>query len=83
MAIIVIFHEASGKKKIRMASYRISWNQADHQKSTERTEQGLFTSEGLIQKIYEMDPLTCPKCQEKKVLFFLSEFPYLVVPPLL
>ena len=41
MAIIVIFHEASGKKKIRMASYRISWNQADHQKSTERTEQGL------------------------------------------
>jgi len=32
MAIIVMFHEASGKKKIRMASYLTSWNQADHPK---------------------------------------------------
>ncbi len=31
-AIIVMLHEASGKKKIRMASYLTSWNQADHPK---------------------------------------------------
>jgi len=38
-AIIVMFHEASGKKKIRMASYLTSWNQADHQRNTEKTGQ--------------------------------------------
>jgi len=32
MAIIVMFREASGKKKIRMASYLPSWSQADHPK---------------------------------------------------
>jgi len=37
MAIIVMFHEASGKKKIRMASYLPSWSRTDHPKSTERT----------------------------------------------
>jgi hypothetical protein len=35
----------------------------------------------LIQKIYKVDPLTCPKCQGKIVLLFLAEFPYLVLPP--
>jgi hypothetical protein len=34
----------------------------------------------LIQKIYKVDPLTCPKCQGKIVLLFLAEFPYLVLP---
>ena len=78
-----MFHEASGKKKIRMASYLTSWNlsrasrsndQADHQKSTERTGQGLSASGGLIQKTYEVDPLTCPKCHGKmKILGFVKD----------
>ena len=34
----------------------------------------------LIQKIYEVDPLTCLKCQWKNSPVFMSEFPYLVVP---
>jgi len=88
MAIIVMFHKASGKKKTRMASYLTSWNlsrasrstdQADHQKSTERTGQSL-SSGGLIQKIYEVDSLICQNVRRKIVPLFLSEFPYVVVP---
>jgi hypothetical protein len=73
-AIIVMFHEASGKKKIRIASYLTSWNQADHQKSTERTGQGLSASGGLIQKIYEWYPLTCPKYQGRmRIIAFIED----------
>jgi hypothetical protein len=32
MAIIVMFHEASGKKKIRITSYLPSWSRTDHPK---------------------------------------------------
>jgi hypothetical protein len=39
MAIIVMFYEASVKKKIRMTACLSSWSQAYQQKNTERTVQ--------------------------------------------
>ena len=74
IAIIVMFHEASDKKKIRTTSYLISWTLAAHQRNTEKTGPGLSASGGLIQKIYEVDPLTCPKCHGKmKILSFIED----------
>jgi hypothetical protein len=57
MAIIVMFRESSGKKKIRMASYLTSWSQADHQKPALVRLIFLFTLRlctipGLIFQVY-------------------------------
>jgi len=39
----------------------------------EKIGRGLSTSGGLIQKIYEVDPLTCPKCQgSMRVIAFIE-----------
>jgi hypothetical protein len=73
MAIIVMFQEASGKKKIRTTSFLISWNLAGHQRNTKKTGQGLSASGGLIQKIYEVDPLTCPRCSGKMKVISVIE----------
>jgi hypothetical protein len=37
------------------------WNQTNHQESAGRTGPGSPASGGLIQRIYDVDPLTCPK----------------------
>jgi hypothetical protein len=40
MVIIVMFHEASDKKKSRKTSFLISWNLVTHQRNTRKTGQG-------------------------------------------
>ena len=56
-----------------MNGYPVSWNQTNHQKSAGRTGPGLPAPGGLIQKIYEVDPLTCPKCSGKMKVISVIE----------
>lgn len=64
---------AEGKTKTRMSGCPVSWKQMDLQRNIERTGQGLSASGGLIQKIYEVDPLTCPKCAGKMKVISVIE----------
>ena len=68
-----MFHEASGKKKIRTTSFLISWTLAAHQRNTEKT--GQIKIRNLKSKIENpTDPLTCPKCHGKmKILSFIED----------
>jgi len=53
-AIIVMFHEASGKKKIRKTSFLISWNLAAQQRNTEKT--GQDSSRRCMRSILSLAP---------------------------
>ena len=62
---------------------RTDWSPAscrprNQPKSTARTGQDLPATGGLIQKIYELDPLTCPKCQGKMRITAFIEDPEIV-----
>ncbi|MBW1857535.1 MAG: hypothetical protein JRI42_04570, partial [Deltaproteobacteria bacterium] len=72
--VIVMFHEASGKKKIKMATYLTSWSRKDQKKSAERTGPGLF------KRYMRLILSRAPNARGKIVLLFLAEFPYLVLP---
>ena len=54
-----------GKRKKADADNKIpvSWNLNSQIWHFEKIGRGLSASGGLIQKIYEVDPLTCPKCK--------------------
>jgi hypothetical protein len=64
MGITVMFPEGNGRNKTRMNGYHASWSRRDHRKNWAR----------LIQKIYEVDPLSCPKCQGRmKIISFIED----------
>ena len=67
MAIIVMFHEASGKKNqdgLIPCIFEPEENSKEYRKSWAC----------LIQKIYEVDPLTCTKCQGKmRIIAFIED----------
>jgi hypothetical protein len=48
------------------------------QKNAGKTGPGLPASGGLIQKIYEVDPLTCPKCHGLMRVIAVIEEPNVV-----
>jgi hypothetical protein len=52
----------NGRRQMRTDWCLPSCSPMNHPRGTARTGQGLPASGGLIQKIYEIDPLTCPKC---------------------
>jgi hypothetical protein len=52
----------NGRKQMRTDGCLPSCSPMNHPRGTARTGQGLPVWGGLIQKIYEIDPLTCPKC---------------------
>ena len=63
MATTVMFPEANGRRRTKTASYRASSRLMDQRKGVGRTGPGSPASGGLIRKIYEVDPLVCPKCK--------------------
>ena len=71
-----MFHEASGKKKIKMATYLTSWNRKDQKKSTVRTGPGLFKRYMPVRLSLwrKVDPLTCPKCHgQMRIISFIED----------
>jgi hypothetical protein len=56
-----------------MIRFPVSWNLNLQIWHFEKIGRGLSASGGLIQKIYEVDPLTCPKCQgSMRVIVFIE-----------
>jgi len=56
-----------------MIRFPVSWNLNSQIWHFEKIGRGLSASGGLIQKIYEVDPLTCPKCQgSMRVIAFIE-----------
>ena len=74
MAITVMSAEGNVRCLRRMNWSLLFWNlRKGHQRNAGKTGQGLSASGGLIQKIYEVDPLTCPKCSGKMKVISVIE----------
>ena len=56
IGIIVTFLGGNERNNTRINGYPASWNRKGHPKN-----KNIWAR--LIQKIYEVDPLTCPKCR--------------------
>jgi len=68
----------NGRTQMRTDWSPASCRSRNQPKSTARTGQDLPATGGLIQKIYELDPLTCPKCQGKMRIIAFIEDPEIV-----
>jgi hypothetical protein len=74
MATIATCRAENGKKPMLMMRFPVSWNLNSQIWHFEKIGRGLSASRGLIQKIYEVDPLTCPKCQgSMRVIAFIED----------
>jgi hypothetical protein len=63
-----MFPERNGRNKARMNGYHAFWSRRDHPRNIERV------GRRLIQKFYEIDPLTCPKCQgQMRIIAFIED----------
>jgi len=73
MATIATCRAENGKKPMLMIRFPVSWNLNSQIWHFEKIGRGLSASGGLIQKIYEVDPLKCPKCRgAMRVIAFME-----------
>jgi len=75
LMIVCCFSENKGWPSISTLIFSESFQNPFHFPKNLRIEQGLSASGGLIQKIYEVGPLTCSKCQWKNSPIFSVRVP--------